>query len=267
MRQTDGVAQGLWVYAIGRAGHPLPERVEAVDGSGKVDAITEGTLAAFSTPVDLRAYSQQAVDAHSGDIEWLGAIGYRHQAVMQALMDGGTVIPLRAFTLFGSRQMVEAQLRSGRDQFVKVLERLAGKQEWTLRIEFDPQRWNEALASRVDSLGAMVKEIAAAPPGKAFLLKKKLDDERKKASREAELQVVAEIEQQVLSRLACETVAESRQARDGAFPQINVLINRDEEVVLQELHRDLSDRYSSEGITLAVSGPWPPYTFASVTNG
>jgi len=258
---------GLWVYAIARAGHPPPERVDAVDDSGKVEPIAEGPLMAFATPVDLREYSQQAVDSHSGDLEWLGAIGYRHQAVMQALMTGGTVIPLRAFTLFGSPQMVQAQLRSGREQFTKVLERLDGKQEWTLRVEFEPQRWNEALNSRVDSLRAMAGEIASAAPGKAFLLKKKLDDERKKASRDAELQVVGEIEQQILEKLACETIAESRQSRDGAFPQINVLINRDEEAVLQELHRDLSDRYAGEGITLAVSGPWPPYTFASVSNG
>jgi Gas vesicle synthesis protein GvpL/GvpF len=260
------VVQGLWVYAIGRAAHPLPERAEAVDGSSTVDKIEEGSLSAFATPVDLREYSQQAVDSHAGDIEWIGAIGYRHQAVMQALMKGGTVIPLRAFTLFGSRQMVQAQLRSGRDQFERVLERLDGKQEWTLRIEFEAQRWNEALASRVDSLRAMVRDIDNAAPGKAFLLKKKLEDERTKASKDAETQVVAEIEKLILDKLACETVAESRQSRDGAFPQINVLINRDEEAVLQDLHRELSDRYSGEGITLAVSGPWPPYTFASATN-
>jgi gas vesicle protein GvpL/GvpF len=258
---------GFWLYAIGRAGHPLPERPEAVDGSSNVEIVNEGPLCAFCTAVDLRAYSQQAVDSHAGDIEWLGAIGYRHQSVMQSLMTGGTVVPLRAFTLFGSRQMIEAQLRSGRDQFLKVLERLDGKQEWTLRIEFDPQRWNEAIVSRVDSLRAIAGEMESAAPGKAFLLKKKLDDERKKASRDAELQVVGEIEKEVMSRLACETVAESRQQREGAFPQINVLLNRDEDHRLQELHRDLSDRYADDGITLAVSGPWPPYTFASVSNG
>ena len=71
----------------------------------------------------------------------------------------------------------------------------------------------------------------------------------------------------ILDKLKCETVAESRQARDGAFPQINVLINRDEEAILQELHHDLNDRYSEEGVTLAVTGPWPPYTFATVANG
>lgn len=244
----------------------MPERVEAIDGSSRVESIVEGSLSAFCTPIDLRDYSQSAVDAHAGDLDWLGAIGYRHQGVMQALMSGGTVIPLRAFTLFGSRQMVEAQLRSGRDQFLKVLERLDGKQEWTLRIEFDPQKWNEALTSRVASLRALVEQMNSAAPGKAFLLKKKLDEERKRVCRDAEKQVVSEIEQEVLRELACDTVAESREQRDGGFPQINVLLNRDEEHRLQDLHRELSARYESEGITLAVTGPWPPYTFASIAN-
>ena len=42
MRQTERVVSGLWLYAIGRAGHPLPERVEAIDSSGKVESIVEG---------------------------------------------------------------------------------------------------------------------------------------------------------------------------------------------------------------------------------
>jgi len=258
------VIPGLWLYAIARVGHPVPERIEAIDGSSNLELIVEGPLAAFCTPVDLREYAQAAVDSHARDLDWLGAIGYRHQAVMQALMNGGTVIPLRAFSLFGSRQMVEAQLRSGREQFAKVLQRLDGKQEWTLRIEFDPQRWNEALTSRVGSLRAIAEEMSSSSQGKAFLLKKKLDEERKRASREAETQVVAEIEKEVLQRLSCDTVSESRQQRDGAFPQINVLIDRDEESRLQELHASLNDRYASDGVTLAMSGPWPPYTFAHV---
>lgn len=259
--------QILYVYAIGRGGHHPPERVEAIDGSDRIDAVMAHDLAAFFTPVDDADFSQGMIDARAKDVEWLGGIGYRHQSVMASLMRGGTIVPLRAFTLFASEESLRGHLETERERLVKLLDRLDGKQEWTLRIEFDPAQWNEALATRVDSLRAIVDEIESAPPGKAFLLKKKLDEERKKASREAEQQVVGEIEQQVLEKLACETVAESRQSREGAFPQINVLIHRDEEAVLQELHRALSDRYADEGIILAVSGPWPPYTFASAANG
>ena len=60
-----------------------------------------------------------------------------------------------------------------------------------------------------------------------------------------------------------DVTAESRVQREGAFPQINVLIDRDEESRLHELHASLADRYVDQGVTLAITGPWPPYTFAN----
>ncbi|HKO54986.1 MAG TPA: GvpL/GvpF family gas vesicle protein [Thermoanaerobaculia bacterium] len=256
----------LYVYAVARAEHPLPEGAEAVDGGARIDCFQDGQLCAFHTPVSAEEFSQEGIDRRAGDIEWLGAIGYRHQNVMAALMRGGTIVPLRAFTLFRSESSLHEWLRGEREQLTKTLERLDGKQEWTLRIELDPQKWSDALVGRVEALRALAAEIETAGAGKAFLLRKKLDEARRQASREAEQQLVAEVEREVLERMACESVAESRERREGAFPQINVLINRDEESRLQELRDELAQRYESEGVTLALTGPWPPYTFAGTMN-
>jgi hypothetical protein len=255
-------SQVLYVYAITRARHPMPDLVEAIDGSSHLTAIDEDGVGAFYTSVDSLDFSQAMIDTRSKDVEWLGRIGYRHQAVMSALMRGGTVIPLRAFTLFGNETSLRNHLREEEEKFKRILQRLDGKQEWTLRIEFQPDQWNEALTRRVESLRRLSAEIDSAPSGKAYLLRKKLDEEKKRVSRDAEQQVVGEVEQAIVEKLACDTVAESRLQRGGAFPQINVLINRDEETRLQELRDELSRRYDSEGVTLALTGPWPPYSFA-----
>src|SRR5262245_3935036 len=114
----------LYVYAIGRARHPLPDDGEAVDGGGPT---------AFVAPVDEVEFSQPVIDARSKDVEWLGRIGYRHQSVMAELMRGGTIIPLRAFTLFKTQATVKHHLEENREQFEKILDRVDGKQEWTLR--------------------------------------------------------------------------------------------------------------------------------------
>jgi hypothetical protein len=256
------IPQVLYVYAIGRTAHPMPDRVEAIDGGEHLAAVKSDHLCAFYTAVDAAEFSQPVIDARSKDVEWLGAIGYRHQAVMTALMRGGTVIPLRAFTLFANETSLRNHLREEGTTFARILDRLEGKQEWTLRIEFRPEQWNDALIRRVDALRQLASEIDQAPTGKAYLLRKKLEEEKKRASREAEQQVVREVEEAVMNKLACDSVAESRQQRSGGFPQINVLINRDEEARLQELRDDLSRRYDSEGVNLALTGPWPPYTFA-----
>jgi len=251
----------LYVYAITR--DAITPDCEAIDQSRRFELAGHDGLFAIYTPVNDEEFSQEAIDRRAGDLEWLGAIGYRHQSVAAELMKSTAIIPLRAFTLFSSAEAVDRYLHENGELLRKVLARLDGKREWTLQVEFDAERFNDALTSRVDSLRDLAAQIESANPGRAFLLRKKLDEEKKRASREAEQQVVGEIERAVLEKLACETVAESRLERDGAFPQINVLLNRDEESLLQELLDTLTARYDKEGVTLALTGPWPPYTFAN----
>ncbi|HEY0372012.1 MAG TPA: GvpL/GvpF family gas vesicle protein [Thermoanaerobaculia bacterium] len=250
----------LYVYAVTR--DAVMPQVDGVDGTQHFGTVTIDGVSAVFTRVDAEAFSQEAIDARAGDLEWLGAIGYRHQDVVSDLMKRTAIVPLRAFTLFSSEEAVRAYLHEQAEMLAKMLERLDGKQEWTLRVEFEPAKWSESLAARVAALRDLQNDIAAAAPGKAFLLKKKLDDERKRASHAAEQEVVAEIERLIAEKVQCESLAETRERRDGAFPQINVLINRDEEAALQELHATLSARYEHEGVALGLTGPWPPYTFA-----
>lgn len=251
----------LYVYAVTR--DAVTPDCEAIDQTRHFGSVSVGELSAVFTPVAAAEMSQDVIDRRASDLEWLGAIGYRHQAVVSELMKLTAIVPLRAFTLFSGAEALRAYLDEHRDALSSSLQRLDGKQEWTLRIELEPQRWSDALVGRVESLRELQQQIDTSAPGKAFLLRKKLDDERKRASREAEQQLVAEIEQAVTSKLACDTVAESRERRDGAFPQITVLIPRDEEATLTELQATLAERYADEGVTLAVTGPWPPYTFAN----
>jgi len=257
------VTSVLYVYAVTR--DPATPDAEGVDGAKRFGTTAVDDVYAVFTPVNAEEFSQDVIDRRAGDLEWLGAIGYRHQDVTSDLMKKTAIVPLRAFTLFSSEEALRAYLREHHDVLSKTLARLADKQEWTLRIELEPSKWSEAITGRVASLRELQNDIATASPGKAFLLGKKLDDEKKRASHAAEDDLVKEIEQAVMTKLNCETVAETRQRRDGAFPQINVLLNRDEEAVLQELREELAARYAAEGVTLALSGPWPPYTFTGAT--
>jgi hypothetical protein len=251
----------IYVYAVTR--DDVIPSTEGVDGTCRFAVASIDGVRAVYTCVNASEFSQDGIDRRANDLEWLGAIGYRHQDVVADLMKKTSIVPLRAFTLFSSEEALRSYLSDNLQFLTRALERLDGKREWTLRVEFEPGRWSEALSTRVESLQKLRAEIDSSAPGKAFLLRRKLDEEKKRSSREAEQQVVAEIEQAVLAGLRCETVAETRERRDGAFPQINVLLDRDEESVLQELHSVLTERYAAEGVTLVLTGPWPPYSFAA----
>ncbi|HEX8171544.1 MAG TPA: GvpL/GvpF family gas vesicle protein [Thermoanaerobaculia bacterium] len=258
------MATVLYVYAIAR--EPVTPDADGIDDTRRFGTASIDGVAAVFTAMPADELSQEVIDRRANDLEWLGAIGYRHQAVVSDLMKKTAIVPLRAFTLFSGEEALRAYLGEHRDALRAALDRLDGKQEWTLRVEFDAARWSEALTARIASLRELQEQIASAPPGKAFLLRKKLDDEKKRASHDAEQSVLAEIESAVRDRLRCQTLSETRERRDGAFPQINVLLNRDEEDRLQEAAQDLAGRYEPEGITLAVTGPWPPYTFATMND-
>ncbi len=250
----------LYVYAVTRDA-VIPD-CPAIDPSGHFDTAGHDGLFASYTKVAEEEFSQEAIDHRAGDLEWLGAIGYRHQAAAAALMKQTTIIPLRAFTLFSTVEALNRYLDDNRELLTKTIERLRDKREWTLRVEFDAERFSEALIHRIESLRELSAQIASANPGRAFLLKKKLDEEKKKASREAEQQVVAEIERTVLDKFECDTIAESRLEREGAFPQINMLLYWDDDSRILDLPDELNRRYEWEGVTVALTGPWPPYSFA-----
>ena len=65
------------------------------------------------------------------------------------------IVPLRAFTLFTSAESLEEFLGKESASLRKKLDALRDKDEWTLRIEFDPETWSDALIRRVDSLRAL----------------------------------------------------------------------------------------------------------------
>jgi hypothetical protein len=248
----------LYVYAVTR--EPAIPGTEGIDGTTQFGTVSSDDVSATFTTSDL---SQDVIDQRANDVEWLGAIGYRHQSVVNELMKQTAVVPLRAFTLFSSPDALRGWLANERDLLVKTLDRLDGKREWTLRVEFEPSRWSEAINRRVPALIDLQKEIETAAPGKAFLLTRKLGEERKKHAQEAERLVVGEIESLIVGRLQCEALAETRERRDGAFPQINILITRDEESSLQELIGEVNQRFGEDGVSVGVTGPWPPYSFVS----
>ncbi|HVR44913.1 MAG TPA: GvpL/GvpF family gas vesicle protein [Thermoanaerobaculia bacterium] len=257
------MADILYVYAIGVAGGLRAPSVEGVDGSSAFVVVEQGSLEALTSRVDEAEFSQEEIDRKSTDLDWLGRVGYRHQEVVAALRETSDAIPLRAFTLFSGREALRGYLEREAEALGEVLERVRGREEWTLQIGFDERKWSRSVESRSPALARLAREAEKAPEGRAYLLRKKMDEERRNAAREAEQQLVAEIEQHLASALGAPMVVESRQKRSGTFPQIDVLLERARSPEIDSVASDLKNRYGAEGIELTLTGPWPPYTFVA----
>jgi len=255
----------LYVYAIASSADPdqLADESNSIDGGSSFETCQVDGLTAVYTPVPAAAYSQEVIDSHAADMEWLGAIGWRHQTVVDRIASHSAVVPLRAFTMFQSRASLERFLRERSSSLRQLLSRLAGKEEWSVRIDFIAERWSEALVERDETLRNLGRDVAAASGGRKYLLEKKFADAKKDAARDAEQQVVAEIEQALASGLEVPTIVGSRQKQGGSSPQIDLLVPKAFEETLLRVVETIGRKYSPEGISLALSGPWPPYSFAS----
>lgn len=258
------MTQIAYVYAIGRNLDPaVLHEVDGVDGGRAFHAASFGALTAIYSLVAAHQFSQSAIDARAADLDWLSTIGYSHQRVNEQLAESGTTIPLRAFTLFSSPDALLQYLRSESDRLAATLDRLEGKREWTIRVELDAEGWNAAVLRRVESLRKIAAEAESAPAGKAYLLKKKLEESKKKAAREAEESLVSELCSRLGAEVGGELIVETRQTRSGSFPQINLLLSGSDAEKLRILEPQLAREYSSDGVRLVLTGPWPAYSFAA----
>lgn len=246
----------LYCYGIVRGTEPQLESVEPVPRGEAPGSVTAAGWTMIVSAVPADEYSQESIDLHADDLEWIGAIGLGHQRVNQALADQGDVIPLRAFTLFSDEDAAEQWLEQQKNILERVLKRISGKLEWTIKLQLEGTAWMKNPA--VDDLE---REIASAPAGKAFLLQKKLERELERSRAEMENDLVKEVAAGIEKASGAEAVVETRMARSGGDPQIDLLYDRDRieelEQLLESTRMDLEDKE----ISISVTGPWPPYSF------
>lgn len=257
------MTQALYVYAIAGRGELRIPDAEGVDGRRDFAVIEEGALAALASRVDAAEFSQEAIDARAADLDWVGEIGWRHQQVIAAARESADAIPLGAFALFSSEDALRADLRGRSGELAGVLETIRGREEWTVQLDFEGEKWEAAVEGRAPSLAALAAEADGAPAGKAYLLRKKAEDARKNAAREARDAVVREIEARMRDSLRVPVVVELRQRPGGTIPQINVLLEKRRGDEIGALAGKLEDEYAREGVELRMTGPWPPYTFVA----
>ena len=234
-----------------------------MDG-GNVRVVTDGVVAMVTGPaarMDFSLLSSQ---------ETLRYIA-KHQRVLERVMTDSAVIPLKFGTFADDDRQILDILHSGKQAFVRTLEKCAGKFEWDL------------VACWTD-LQAVLSEIAAEPAVVAMKAKIKahgLQAGWPAASRLAgptmEQRIrLGRLVKEMLTRRRDQIAAEVVAALQAQWPEIvlnptkddamtlpaAVLIGRDEESLfdrfIDRLNRDYWGRLDFRCV-----GPLPPYSFAT----
>lgn len=256
----------MYLYGVVPAAAPNPpESLLGIDGH-PVRLVPAGKLAGVVSTVTAIAYREDALDARLSDVGWVGQRGMEHERVLTWFVDRTTVVPSAPFSLHATDERVRERLAGQAAQLERTLERLAGHQEMGIRIWRDEARFAEHLDRRSAALVELQRAIAAATPGRRYLLQKKLDalraEERERASGEFVRQAGRELGAAAAdARVLAIPPVEGRPRNRTLVLYAAYLVPTTDGGAFNEAVQRLAAEHREAGLEWEYTGPWPPYHF------
>lgn len=248
----------LYVYAA-VAGRPAAKALTGVpampDGSAPRFLPLDRGVSLIVADVSSSTYDTQTLEARLADLDWVSRAGAAHHAVSDALVESLVVLPFRLFTIFSNEATARATLRESASRIKNALNRVKGRQEWVLRIGCpDPVRREPATGSKVTS---------PATSGTSFL-RAKADARRDETERAARVVTDAAAVFDKLRLLADD--AKTRPVEVGTTLLLDAafLIADEATSAFQQTLTAAAAGLLRDGCPVSLTGPWPPYSFASL---
>ena len=238
---------GKLLYLYGITAEATAARLpEGVDGRSEVEALPCAGFACWISRVDPKEFGDE-LQARMENLDWLAGASVRHQKVVGAIHEQSTILPARFATLFLSEETLGADVKRRTAKLKKDLKRLAGSDEYGVKIFGIPQAATalEASSSGRDYLqrkSAMLRErapVSISPEVEKFVARL-----RDLASQVAEGGSVTSGQRHLLWQ--------------GSFllPRAR---RKQLEAALAAFHSKEAGHYRVE-----CTGPWPPYSFVAI---
>jgi hypothetical protein len=222
-----------------------------------------GGVSAVVADVPAADFSSEAVEARMHDLAWVGDQGALHERVVTWFVDHGGILPARLLTLYTSERSLAAAIDQSRGKIRDEIGRLRGLREWDLKISYRAEELRQRLASVSDSVAQLDREIAAADPGRRYLL----DRKRVKLLETETGRVARRLGNETLDALGA-LVREVRRIagptdRDDLPVVVHaaLLVEETREAELQKRAAEEGRRLAAQGMAVALTGPWAPYRF------
>lgn len=258
----------IYLYGIVREDAPDPPAELTGIESAPVRLLRADGVAAVVGDVSSEIYAAEKLDARLADLAWVGERGVAHEIVLTWFADRGPVIPLSLFSLHRDEQRVRERLGQHAPRLRELLTRLAGRQEWGVKV----RRIDATLAAHLELLSprlrALAQEMESAPPGRRFLLAKKRDamrgEELRAVSADTARRVFEELEASAERSTRLAVVANAAEAERPLVLHGAFLVPQAEFATFQQRLSEAAHRYGSLGFEFEFTGPWPAYHFADV---
>lgn len=220
-----------------------------------------GSIAALVGMVPLADYCGADGERNLTDIGWLAPRGRYHAEVVQRAMRRSPVFPAPFGTLYTSFPNLTAFMLRHEDTIVRFLRDVAGKEEWGLKAT--------ACLTAHETLDALARtawpDWHHLTPGTRYL---RLCRERpalisfgRTRARQLVVDLVGELRPLAADMRELAWTSAPGDAEAEPIGSFALLLAASEAGALARHVRELSARATELQITLALSGPWPPFSF------
>jgi len=234
-----------------------------------VEGVRAGRALALVSRLPAHAYAAGVLESRLEDLSWVAARGVAHERVVAWGVDHGDIVPAPLFTLFSSPDALRSDAERRADEIAATLERFRGLREWDVKLAWRADVVSRNAAAVSEAVRELDGEIAAAAPGRRFLLERKRSELLKTEVAGAAHRVAT----QLFERLQPQARAAVRLElpRTGAeLPVVlsaALLVARPDEPRIIEVLEGEGDALRPLGFELSFSGPWAAYRFMGAHAG
>jgi hypothetical protein len=263
-RTVSAAATGTYVYALARCPRPprVPRGLRGLPGTGAVRPLhVTDTLWLLVADAPMERYAAATIERGLRDLDWVSTCAVGHETVVERFSALPALAPMKLFTLFESDERAQAAILRDRRRLERALDRVAGRQEWGVRVMLDERR----AFARAQGRTARGRRNGGRGAGATFLTRKKAERDATRelvlAARRAMEPVFAEIADRADdARQRGPTPAEAgtRLLLDAAF-----LVPTRGAARFRKAVERVGKRLARDGYDLTLSGPWPPYSFVA----
>ena len=260
---TEQAKQGWYLYSLAQTDKLTSINGKGLDNKTGLFLETFGKITAVLSKIDLDEFTGSQAEDNLNDLNWVGPRAMRHEQIVETIMETSSILPTRFGTIFTSTDSLYGFVHRNQDLIADFLSDVQNKQEWSVKGYFDQKTALERLGEH--ALAEAQSELKSLSPGLRYFQEKKvkfdiekdlnrhLDQLLENTHQELAKHTVAYHELKLLSKEA------SGQELDMIFNWA-FLIEQDRLDDLENTSNRLNQD-SQNGLTVTISGPFPPYSF------
>lgn len=241
---------GRYVYGIVQTNEPRKFGKDGIGGAGElVYTVNYNDIAAVVSNTAVYIFDPTRENALA------------HEQVVESVMKNHTIIPMSFGTVFRTDNDIREVLKSVYPSLKDVLQRMDGKIEFGLKVNWDRDQIIEDIKQEDEEVRQFHKEIVRKHLQTTYLARMQLGRMIDKVLGERSIGYVRDIHEAL--RSVCVASRDNQPIGEKMIMNAAFLVERDRENEFDAAVNKVARKYG-QLLKFRYTGPWPPYNFVSV---